>query len=209
MKIKIHYSLALLGFAFLFTGFYFEILIFFFVIFMHELGHYFVASAFKQKIDHLTFTVLGGILKVEMGPLSRIKQILIYSAGIFVNLLLLFISRFLPDSYLKKLLFNYNLLLIIFNLLPIYPLDGFQILQVILSFFDSPFKEFRISSVISYLALGAFFLFVFISRLGLGAWIIIVFLLYQNVHFSINKNNIILKKIINNYRQLQAKHSSL
>ncbi len=201
MKIRIHYSLALFGFVFLFTGFFREFLLFFLVIFAHELGHFLVARLFKQRIEHLTYTVLGGILKMEMTEISRFKQLLIYSAGIFVNLLLFLILKTLPDSQFKKLFANYNLLLICFNLLPIHPLDGFQIFQVLLSFFNSPYREFRISSLVSYLVLGAFFLLVFFARLGLGAWIILVFLLYQNINYSVNKNNIILKKIINNYRR--------
>lgn len=209
MKIKVHYSLALLFFVFIFTGFYLEFFIFFLVIFAHELGHYVVAKIYGLKIEHLTFTVLGGILKIEDANISGLKQILLYAAGIIVNLLLLFGSRYLPIPYLKKLLFNYNLLLIVFNLLPIYPLDGFQILQAILGFFKSPFREFRLASTTSYLFLGALFVIVFINRWGLAAWIILVYLLYQNINFSINKNNYVLKKIINNYRFETAKYKNL
>ena len=138
-----------LRFCFSFTGFFREFLLFFLVIFAHELGHFLVARLFKQRIEHLTFTVLGGILKMEMTEISRFKQLLIYSAGIFVNLLLFLILKTLPDSQFKKLFANYNLLLICFNLLPIHPLDGFQIFQVLLSFFNSPYREFRISSLVS------------------------------------------------------------
>jgi stage IV sporulation protein FB len=125
MKIKIHYSLSLLFFIFIFTGFYLEFFIFFLVIFAHELGHYLVARIYGVKIEHLTFTVLGGVLKIETVNISWIKQIFLYGAGIIVNLLLFFGSRYLPNPYFKKLFLNYNLLLIVFNLLPIYPLDGF------------------------------------------------------------------------------------
>lgn len=201
MKIRIHYSLALFGFVFLFTGFFREFLLFFLMIFAHELGHFFAARLFKQRIESLTLTVLGGILKIEMGRISRIKQIVIYSSGILVNVALLLLARLLPASYFKTIFTNYNLLLIAFNLLPIHPLDGFRILSVLLSLWESPSREFKLSSLISYSVLAAFFLFAFFWRLGLGAWIILVFLLYQNINQSVNQNNIILKRIIDDYHR--------
>ena len=125
MKIRIHYSLAL-RFCFSFHGFFREFLLFFLVIFAHELGHFLVARLFKQRIEHLTFTVLGGILKMEMTEISRFKQLLdLFGGNIckspafsdFENT-----SRF-P---IQKLFANYNLLLICFNLLQSIPWTAFR-----------------------------------------------------------------------------------
>ncbi|MDD4000826.1 MAG: site-2 protease family protein [Bacilli bacterium] len=207
MKIKIHFSLALIFFVFIFTGFYLEFLLFFLIILLHECGHFLMAKIFKQKVSYCTFTILGGVLKMEISDISRIKQVLIFSAGIIVNLIIIQASFFIGNDYLHKLIFNYNLLLIIFNFLPIHPLDGFQILQVIFSGFKAPLKEFRILSIISYLSLTGLAIYIFINRYGLAAWIVLVFLIYHNINLEINQSNIVLKKIITNYRNQQAKLS--
>jgi stage IV sporulation protein FB len=199
MKIKIHFSLIIFALILIFTGFYQEFMLFFLIILAHECGHYLTAKMFGQKINYLNFTIVGGILDLELKEISRIQKFLIYLSGIGVNGLLIFLSRFIADSYQRTLVRNYNLLLLFFNLIPIYPLDGFQILQTLFSR-HSPFSEFRITSVISYLFLVALFVFIVAYRFGLAAWIILSFLIFHNIYLELNKNKYILKKIIAAYR---------
>lgn len=199
MKIKIHFSLIIIAMMLIFSGFYKEFMLFFLIILAHECGHYVMAKIFGQKINYLNFTIVGGILDLELKEISRIQKFLIYLAGICVNGLFVLLSRFIADPYQRTLVRNYNLLLIFFNLIPIYPLDGFQIIQTIFTY-NSPFTEFRITSTISYLFLLALFVFIVSFRFGLAAWIILSFLIFHNIYLQINKNKYILKKIIATYR---------
>ena len=71
--------------------------------------------------------------KKKRGNVKVIKEIFIAIAGPAVNLLILLIAIiFAKDETLKNLLIYTNLIIFIFNLLPIYPLDGGRILKGIL-----------------------------------------------------------------------------
>lgn len=63
------------------------------------------------------------------------KKIAIAFAGPLVNMFIAIIAFFMPKNILiqKELLVYANLLLAIFNLLPIYPLDGGRILKEIIT----------------------------------------------------------------------------
>jgi len=64
----------------------------------------------------------------------EIKKVLIALAGPLVNLLIIFMTSKLNITYIaqKETIIYSNLLILIFNLLPIYPLDGGRILKGIL-----------------------------------------------------------------------------
>lgn len=107
--------------------------------FVHELGHLLFGLALGFKMDSIKITPLGFRLsflpyvedynhKIKNGNLLCIKKIFIALAGPLTNIilmLLVYISNF-PD---KAVIIYANLILAIFNLLPIYPLDGGRILE--------------------------------------------------------------------------------
>lgn len=80
-------------------------------------------------------------------------------AGILTNvLIIIFIKTFVDFSY-QKAIIDFNLLMIIFNLLPIYPLDGYRIISHLLGIF---FEFEYVFDLMFYLTLiFLFLLFVF------------------------------------------------
>ncbi len=94
----------------------------------HELGHLFLVWLFRYKIKSVSLSIVGFMLKLEKVKQEFWKDLLIYSGGIIVNLL----GCLLINDYDFKII---SLILIIINLLPIYPLDGFNILKTIFSYF--------------------------------------------------------------------------
>lgn len=99
-----------------------------FCLLIHEMGHLFFVFIFRYKVAHLKLSLFGFFMKLSSHQTEWVKDILLYSGGIILNMLCYIIF---PDPVLRKV----NLLLIVFNSLPIYPLDGFQILQTFLSYF--------------------------------------------------------------------------
>ena len=89
---------------------------------MHEIGHLIALLIFGGRAKEINISFYGIGLKYDYS-FSFLKELLLFSAGIIVNLLLclLNINR------------NINLSLALINMLPLYPLDGGRILKLILN----------------------------------------------------------------------------
>jgi len=169
------------------------------IIIAHESGHFLLCLLYKQKIEKINITLVGGVLDVSLKKLSFFQELSVYCAGVLVNLIILFLSRYITNEYYRQLLYNYNIILIVFNLLPIYPLDGYRILEVIISLVKNPFKEQKIISFISMLSLFLFSIYLF-TLYSLAFFIITIYLIFQNMDLGSRKNDIALKKIIKRYQ---------
>ena len=124
-----------------------------FLIIIHEIGHTLVAYLFKVKVEKIYLYPLGGIAKFNMDlNISPVKELLILVAGPFFQCLAYFILLFvIPTKTDLIKVYHYGILL--FNLLPIYPLDGGKILQLFLEKIFPYQLSFKIIFVISYLSL--------------------------------------------------------
>ena len=97
-----------------------------FIIF-HELSHMFVATILGKEIKLFKFSLAGvNICFSNLNKLSIYKEILIYLAGPVSNIVLATLFQY------NKMIFEVNLSLAIINLIPIFPLDGYNILYNIL-----------------------------------------------------------------------------
>jgi Zn-dependent protease len=113
-------------------------------ILLHELGHAFAGRLFRAPVSHIELTGLGGVAHFERSlPKSVATRTVIYLAGPGVNLLLWVLLDVLaglaaaggnPMVALPLAVLSYvNFLLMCFNLLPAYPLDGGHTLDAWLS----------------------------------------------------------------------------
>jgi stage IV sporulation protein FB len=104
-------------------------------ILLHELGHAFAGRPFKAQVSHIELTGLGGIAHFERSlPRSVFARTIIYLAGPAVNLGLWYgfdavaqqarLSGAPNLAFPLERLADFNYLLLVFNLLPAYPLDG-------------------------------------------------------------------------------------
>ncbi|MDE7161854.1 MAG: hypothetical protein K2N65_03735, partial [Anaeroplasmataceae bacterium] len=131
-KFKIDFSfLILLGIIAL-SPKQFILLKLLFCLFIHEIGHLFFVFIFHYKIENLKLSLFGFFLKLSPTKRECIKDVFLYAGGILMNALCILI---IPDASIRKI----SLLLILFNSLPIYPLDGFNVIHSILSYFF-PYK---------------------------------------------------------------------
>ena len=114
---------------------------------MHEFGHALACRQVGGRAERIVLWPLGGIAFVSPPPRAG-AMLWSIAAGPMVNLLLLPILTYAQhaagragwvntnvDAYLVLLwLWRINLMLLLFNLLPIYPLDGGQIVRALLWF---------------------------------------------------------------------------
>ena len=103
---------------------------------IHELGHMLAGILLKLKPKSLNLMPFGISLTFEIyeyKKLLEIKKIFIAIAGPVTNLIICIIAKFLHIDYgIKQIIIYSNLLITLFNLMPLYPLDGGRILKGII-----------------------------------------------------------------------------
>src|SRR5579862_4117163 len=147
----------------------FEYLALFLIVTLHEFGHALACRQVGGSADHIVLWPLGGVAYVNppQRPGATLWSI---AAGPLVNVALWVIlsgigwfsrgSAWLaasPDLHaLLRSIFIINLGLLIFNILPIYPLDGGQILRSLLWFLIGRARSLMVAAILGLLGVSAF-----------------------------------------------------
>lgn len=147
-----------------------------FSIFFHEMGHALAAMKRNLSIKRIHLYLFGGMAELKQRPLSALDDFLVSISGPLASLFLASCGiglAHLVGEYHQPLalLISYvsymNLLLGIFNLIPIYPLDGGRVLRAFLwwrknSFYQASIKTYqwgaRLIAVLFLAALMSYFL---------------------------------------------------
>lgn len=185
---KIHpltYIIALLA---VLTANFKMYLIFMLLIVIHEIGHLITGYFFHWKLKEIIVLPLGMISKYSNylnTPLN--EEIIVASMGIIVQLFFyLIFFKNNSDFYWC------NLIIVIFNLIPIYPLDGSKIINIILNKIFSFKTSYLITIYLSFI-LNIFILIISLLKKDLIVMIIFIPLLINllkdisNVSITINK----------------------
>ena len=145
MKLRIDLKIIVVILIFLFTGQLKTYCIIMFFCFLHELGHIITAKLFKMQIEKIEILPCGfsSSFLCNIDNVSEIfkgfslQELIVAMAGPIVNIILAlsfkFIDNFQFSIVTKQELIYSNVLILMFNLLPLYPLDGGRILKNILN----------------------------------------------------------------------------
>ena len=159
-----------------------EILALFLIVLIHEFGHQLACRQVGGKTHDIVLWPLGGVAYVSP-PQRPGAQLWSIAAGPLVNVILVPILSVLvsasshlhwydsyPNAYeLIHNIWTINFWLLIFNMLPIYPLDGGQILRSLLWFVFGRANSLLVASVIGFIGVaGLIGLAVFQQSLWLG-----------------------------------------
>lgn len=106
---------------------------------LHELGHSVIALRYKIPVRSITLFLFGGVAEIGAEPPSAIAEFFIAIAGPLVSLALAvffyaaqpLVAGTEPLLGLAKYLAYINMALVLFNLIPGYPLDGGRVLRAI------------------------------------------------------------------------------
>ena len=115
---------------------------------------------------------------------------------IILNQLLVYLIFFLLyknniiNNYFFNILKNYNYSILFFNLIPIIPLDGSKILNIILNKIFSFRRSYILLNIISVLLL-----IIFIFKSNGGLLIVILFLIYK-IYLNVKERNLIFNRFI-------------
>ena len=176
------------------TGHFNDYMAFMILIVIHELGHIMSSLLFRWKIDSIIILPLGCITKYnELINRPLYQEFIVASMGIIIQLIiyLLFFRN-------NKIFFYGNLFIIAFNMLPIIPLDGSKLLNVL---FNKLFS-FKLSYILSYcLSYIILIILIVVSIIYKDIVLMITFLplLYNLVKEYNNINNIINKFYLERY----------
>ena len=171
------------------TGSFNDFIIYFSLLFIHELGHTITGLLLGYKLDKISFYSYGGVTKFNMMmnvPLK--KELLILVMGPVAQIMGYLILKHFVDSN-NLTLYHYTLL--IFNLLPVYPLDGGRIVNLFRNYFCSYIKSFYLSFWFSLIVLTGLFI-------------------YNILHFNLNLLVVLIvlfKKLIDSYKELKYSYN--
>ena len=168
----------------------FEYLALFGIVLLHEFGHALACRQTGGQADTIVLWPLGGIAFVKPPPRPG-AYIWSIAAGPLVNAVLFPLLTFLaavaarldwkivhPDLYnFVVMILIINGVLLFFNLIPVYPLDGGQIVRGLLWLKIGPIRSLKVASIIGFAGAILFALWAFTSQdmwLGILAFFIFV-----------------------------------
>jgi Zn-dependent protease len=152
------------GVALFYTGLLFSV---FFCVLLHEFGHALTARAFGIGTQDITLYPIGGVARLQRMSENPFEELLIAVAGPAVNVviatglaLLLNVVGGLAPEWLLTLpaqflhgLMLVNIGLVVFNMIPAFPMDGGRVLRALLSMGLGHLTATRIAVAVSTVAL--------------------------------------------------------
>lgn len=159
----------------IYFGWYNDIFYYVVVLYLHEYAHYFVLKKLGYDAEQMIFSVYGSSLQTNNHYKVR-DEILIALAGPIFNIILIICTIALwwviPSIYFfTKTFVICNVVVLIFNILPIYPLDGGRVL---LSALSTKIKRNKLEKIS--------------SKVCLVFGIIVLLLFTISIFFKINYN---------------------
>ena len=127
------------------------------LVILHEFGHSLAAMWFGIAVKDITLLPIGGVARLERMPEKPIQELVVAIAGPAVNVVIALIlmpivawltfGNVWPPSFsmvrtpgvagLLTFLFAANISLVIFNMIPAFPLDGGRVFRAFIGFFTS------------------------------------------------------------------------
>ena len=190
-KIKIHPFYLIFIFTFILIGRFKFIMFFTFLILIHETGHIIMSLFFKWDIDKIIVLPFGGMIKYnELTNRPLIEEFLIGISGvIFQYLLFLILKNIVSYRYFSFI----NYFIIIFNLIPIYPLDGSKILNVLFNKITTFRNSILLTLILSYICILILSrVFFNINKLS----ILIIYILFKETTKLYNEKEFIFNKFL-------------
>ncbi|MDO6656011.1 MULTISPECIES: M50 family metallopeptidase [Bacillaceae] len=164
------------------TGRFREMLLLFLVVLIHELGHAGAARFLGWRINEIVLLPFGGVAVVdEHGNRPLKEELIVILAGPLQHVWMMGVGATLHYMGIWNDMFDlfmlHNIMILLFNLLPIWPLDGGKLLFLLYSL-RLPFKSAH--KMMLYSSLFCFSLLIILTAIlfpfHLNLWMVIVFL---------------------------------
>ncbi|MGK7395452.1 MAG: site-2 protease family protein [Candidatus Cyclobacteriaceae bacterium M3_2C_046] len=205
------------------------VLAIFLCVILHEFGHALTARHYGIPTKKITLLPIGGVAGLERMPEEPRKELLIAVAGPLVNVLIALILAFFipfeqyannperlvqaitPQNFLIAL-FSINVILVLFNIIPAFPMDGGRVLRALLALKMNRIKATNIASKLGQLiAFGFVFLGLFYNPFLILIGIFVYFGAYSEnrmvQHLDLLKDFQVKDAMITQFMKLQKTDS--
>ncbi|MBS3139900.1 site-2 protease family protein [Candidatus Woesearchaeota archaeon] len=160
-------------------------LLLFISVLLHELSHSLMARIRKIKVKSITLFFFGGVAGIDTEDLKPSSEFLMAISGPLFSLILggMFYLIYLSDGQgvitaIAFYLYQLNLILALFNLVPGYPLDGGRAFRAVLyAYYKDLVKATAIASQVGKIFAGFLIIFGFIGIFtgsGGGLWFMLI-----------------------------------
>jgi stage IV sporulation protein FB len=179
---------AIIGLA-VATAHFIELCLLLLIIFVHEMGHAAAAALFSWRIKRIALLPFGGVAEMdEHGNRPLKEEIIVIISGPLQHIwmmgaaLLFFHLAWMPEE-IFQLFIQFNLMILIFNLLPVWPLDGGKLIFLWMSLYRAFPDAHRKTLLISAAGIVGFTIFTLLtSPVNLNIWVVLAFLLFSLYH---------------------------
>ncbi|WP_411828354.1 M50 family metallopeptidase [Paenibacillus elgii] len=192
IRYRFHPLFSILLLLSVWTGYFIETATLFGIVLIHELGHVAAARSFGWRIREVQLLPFGGVASMEEpGGVPAVQELVVALAGPLQNVWMMAVGSFLTavglfsdpwGSYFVQA----NLLIALFNLLPVLPLDGGKVMQVLVGLWLPYQRTIQVTAgtslLLSALLIGAAGVHLLSEKGGIQLnWLMIgLFLLYSN-----------------------------
>src|SRR5437870_5240226 len=188
IQLRIHVTFVLL-IAWLAFGYYAQggspaaaegvifVLLLFLCVVLHEFGHALAAKSYGINTPDITLLPIGGVARLERMPEEPKQELVIAIAGPMVNVIIaacLYLvigarGHVAPETAVQSGdmligLFQINVWLLLFNLLPAFPMDGGRVLRALLA---TRLSYARATQIAASVGQAFAFIFGFVGLIGI------------------------------------------
>ncbi|WP_456278123.1 site-2 protease family protein [Bacillus sp. AK128] len=185
-KFKIHPLFWFIIGISIITAHFKELLMVFLIVICHEMGHACMALFFRWRIKKIELLPFGGVVELdEHGNRPLKEEFFVILAGPLQHVWLTGLAFLLSELELIsahnfELFMYHNLIILLFNLLPIWPLDGGKLLFLLYSL-KLPFAKAHRSTILSstFILIALAIIACIIEPYQLNMWVIFSFLVFS------------------------------
>lgn len=139
VKYRFHPLFSIVMLFSVITGYFVEIATLFGIVFIHELGHVAAAKHFGWRIKEVKLLPFGGVAEVEeLASVPVREEVTVALSGPLQNVWMILLAYPLMETGMVPrewgtYFIEANLLIALFNLLPVLPLDGGKVMLAVIS----------------------------------------------------------------------------